>query len=74
MFFSRVFVALAASAAVAVAADPAPLEYFIYAPAQTDSGMLARQKVAAPAHLAHANALNETGNLGKSHKPLFNPR
>ncbi|KAL7939962.1 hypothetical protein V8C42DRAFT_91317 [Trichoderma barbatum] len=62
MFFSRVFVALAASAAIAVSADTT-LEYFIYAPAQSDSGMLARQKVAAAAHLAHANSLNATGNL-----------
>ncbi|KAJ6784514.1 hypothetical protein PWT90_09050 [Aphanocladium album] len=63
MFFSRAFVALVASAAVAVSADTKPLEYFIYAPAQSDSGVLARQKAAAKAHLAHANSLNATGNL-----------
>lgn len=67
MIFTRIFLAFAASAAVAVSADTKPLEYFIYAPAQSDSGMLARQKAAAKAHLAHANSLNATGNLGKIH-------
>lgn len=65
MFLSRVFVALAASAAVAVSAEPKPIEYFIYAPAQSDSGMLARQKAAAKAHLEHGNSLNATGHLGR---------
>ncbi|KAJ3497862.1 hypothetical protein NLG97_g1570 [Lecanicillium saksenae] len=63
MLFGRVFVALAASAACAVSAETKPIEYFIYAPAQSDSGMLARQKAAAKAHLAHANSINATGNL-----------
>ncbi|RFU72449.1 hypothetical protein TARUN_9811 [Trichoderma arundinaceum] len=63
MFFSRHFIAFAAFAAIAISAETKPLEYFIYAPAQSDSGMLARQKVAAEAHLAHANSLNATGNL-----------
>ncbi|KAL7952302.1 hypothetical protein V8C34DRAFT_299623 [Trichoderma compactum] len=63
MFLTRVLVALATSAAIAVSAETQPLEYFIYAPAQSDSGMLARQTAAAEAHLAHANSLNATGNL-----------
>ncbi|KAJ2983216.1 hypothetical protein NQ176_g849 [Zarea fungicola] len=63
MFISRVFVAIAASAAVAVSADTRPLEYFVYAPAQSDIGMLGRQQAAAEAHLAHANSLNATGHL-----------
>ncbi|KAJ2983680.1 hypothetical protein NQ176_g523 [Zarea fungicola] len=63
MFISRVFVALAASAAVAVSADTKSLEYFVYAPAQGDIGMLDRQQAAAEAHLAHANSLNATGHL-----------
>lgn len=70
MFISRVFVALAASAAVAVSADTKPLEYFVYAPAQSDFGMPDRQKAAAAAHLEHANALNATGHLGKIETPL----
>lgn len=74
MFFSRVFIALTTSAAVAVSTDTKPLEFFIYAPAQSDSGMLARQKVAAKAHLAHADSLNATGLIGKLHQPHFNHR
>lgn len=69
MFISRVFVALAASAAVAVSADTKSLEYFVYAPAQGDIGMLDRQQAAAEAHLAHANSLNATGHLGKTQRP-----
>lgn len=70
MFFSRILISLTASAAIAVSAATDPLEYFVYAPAQTDSGVLARQRAAAKAHLEHANSLNMTGNLGRIYKSL----
>lgn len=67
MFLSYVLVALTASTAIAVSPEIKSLEYFVYAPAYSDPGMPARQKAAAEAHLAHANSLNATGNLGKAY-------
>ncbi|CAH0020360.1 unnamed protein product [Clonostachys rhizophaga] len=61
MFFSRVFIA--ASAAVAVSAQIGSIEYFVYAPAKSDVGVLDRQKAAQAAHLAHADGVYAEGNL-----------
>jgi hypothetical protein len=65
MFIQRLIAILSASATIVVSAQTTLGEFFVYAPAKTDSGMLARQQAAAPAHLVHAQALDAAGKIGK---------